>query len=100
MDHNATAKTVTRGASSKTYYLKDYISSCEGRIARALEMAEPQARKWCAYRHTKPRIETLCREWEQNKTKYIASMKAADGLPPERWSSLMYGFRAEWRTRE
>jgi hypothetical protein len=41
MDHNATAKTVTRGASSKTYYLKDYISSCEGRIARALEVISP-----------------------------------------------------------
>jgi putative transposase len=21
------------------------------------------------------------------------------GLPPQKWSSLMYGFRAEWRTR-
>ena len=25
---------------------------------------------------------------------------ARTGLPPEKWSSLMYGFQAEWRTRE
>jgi transposase-like protein len=24
----------------------------------------------------------------------------ARGLPPEKWSSLKYGFQAEWRTRE
>jgi hypothetical protein len=34
--------------------------------------------------------------------KAIIPDKAAPraGLPPQKWSSLMYGFRAEWRTKE
>jgi hypothetical protein len=78
MDRNAISKTVTRNGNSKTYYLKDYVESCQNRIPRNMEMVEPATRKWCAYRQTNLRLETLCREWEQNKDIYLARFRASD----------------------
>ncbi|QGM44414.1 hypothetical protein [Methylocystis heyeri] len=89
MDHNAESKTVTQRGHTKTYYLSEYIDSCRNRVKRALEQVTPPVRKWCAYRHTSPRLETLCHEWEQNKDIYISRMNKLDGPTLARYAAFI-----------
>jgi len=89
MDHNAVSKTVARRGHSKTYYLAEYVESCSNRVKRALEQVAAPVRKWCAYRRTNPRLETLCHEWEQNKDRYIAQMNELDGPTLARYAEFI-----------
>lgn len=93
MDRNRTSRTVVKRRSSRTYYLADYIRSCRNRIQRMLNVVEPQAKQWCAYRHTSPRLETICHEWEANKDNYIAQIKRLDGPTFERYARFTSGVR-------
>ena len=86
MDNNATAKVVTRRGSSRTYYLSDYMSSCQNFSERMyFEIVAPRAEKWCQFRDHTPRIEELCAEWTENKEFYLQSLRAAARPTVERY---------------
>ena len=93
MARNAISTTRKRRGSGITYSLEDYIRSCRGRVQRNIDMVEPQARRMCAHRQTSARLETICREWEDNKANYIARIMASDGPTLERYKSFIGGAR-------
>ena len=82
-----------RGNVIASHSLEDYITSCRRRVERETDMVEPQARRWCAYRHTSPRLETICREWEDNKANYIARIMASDAPTLDRYKTFIAGAR-------
>ena len=88
MDKRAISETVTRRGSSRTYYLVDYAESCRARVQREISRVDRYTRKWCAYRNTQPRLEILCREWEQNRSADIARMQEIDGTTLARYSKF------------
>lgn len=94
MDNNATSKTSSgRRGGRRTHYLEDYINSCRNRISRILHYVQPNVKKWCAYRHTSARLETLCREWEQNGSDYIARIRNLDEPTLSRYARFIGGTR-------
>ncbi len=86
MDKNATAKIVKRRGASKTYYLSDYIASCDSFSTRMyFEIVTPRAEKWCQFRKTTARLDTLCTEWTENKDRYWQNLQAAKQPTLERY---------------
>jgi hypothetical protein len=91
MDKRAYARQTTkRGVVQHIYYLSDYVSSCGNTVTRALSYVEPEAKKWCQYRKSDSRFETLCTEWEQNKDSYVAELHAATQPTVDRYASYPY----------
>lgn len=90
MDKNATVKIVKRGGRTTRHYLSDYIASCDSFSTRMyFETVTPRAEKWCQFRQTTSRLETLCTEWIDNKDRYLHSLKAAKAPTVARYRQFM-----------
>ncbi|MBI1686808.1 hypothetical protein [Caulobacter hibisci] len=89
MDRRATSKTVRRGGHSRTYYLADYVRSCAGVFDSMVGVIRPQAVKWCAYRKTDQRLETLCQDWENNLPAYRAQFDLVNGPTLRRYKAFI-----------
>lgn len=88
MDKGGNVKILTkRGSEVRRYYLSDYISSCQNRIKRSLEMVERPAQKWCKFKDKDPRLAELCTEWSNNKETYLTTIKRNDSPTLERYKN-------------
>ncbi len=92
MDENILEKTVTRRGRTRTTSIFDYLHSCKTASKRAEEQVSPQARKWCHYRKTDPRLETLCSEWENNGQSYLLKIQRDYSLTEARFKKITNGY--------
>jgi hypothetical protein len=91
MDKGATERIVRRRGSVRRYYLANYVRSCAGVFDSMVRVIEPQARKWCAYRTSDPRLDELCRDWETNMDAYRARFLEVNGPTLRRYEAFIGG---------
>lgn len=93
MDRNEVTKVVRLGRRAKREkHLADYVSSCRDAGQYMIRIhVEPQATKWCLYRHTDPRLDVLCREWTENKSAYLEEIEVAKEPTLARYRSFSGG---------
>ena len=76
MDDGVLERTIRgRRTRGRTHNIFEYLGSCKRAPQRAIAMVTPQAKKWCHYRKTDPRLEELCSEWEKNGGNYISMLE-------------------------
>lgn len=91
MDRGATEKQLTkRGVVVRTYKLSDYVHSCETFASTMMvDVVDPQAKKWCAFRKSGTRFEQLCNEWTRNRSVYLVRAKAQSKPTVERYRQMV-----------
>ncbi len=98
MDQNATIKTMRRRRMVREYHLVDYIAGCRDSNAGMIrDIVEPQAKKWCQYRNTSPRLDELCNEWLEKTPKYLEAIRAMAEPTLKRYESFCEMMACEQR---
>lgn len=92
MDEGILEKTITRKGRSRTYSIFEYLHSCKTASERAKELVSPQAKKWCHYRKTEPRLETLCNEWESHGESYLKKIQKDYTTTEARFKKITNGY--------
>lgn len=91
MDKNISQEIRIRRGRRTVVDLGELVSSCRNRPQRLIEMVDPQARKWCAYRTSDPRLDQLCQEWTSNRESYLAEIARTDGPMISRYDAIIGG---------
>lgn len=91
MNEGVLEKTIRRKGRSRTYSIFDYLHSCKTASKRAEELVSPQAKKWCHYRKTDSRLETLCAEWETHGKSYLKKIESDYSSTEARFKKVTNG---------